>query len=63
MQKGVLQQCHNHVWFPKGSFSDQFFIPLFFQKGPIQIKRNAFFQGVQAKMAVLKFHIKFHMNI
>ncbi len=33
-----------------------FFYPLFFQEGPIEIKRNLFFQGVLAKMAVLKFH-------
>ncbi len=30
---------------------------LFFQEDPIEIKINLFFQGVLAKMAILKCHI------
>jgi len=48
---------------PKDLSVTSFLSLYFFQEGPIQIKRNVFFQEVQAKMGVLKFHIKLHINI
>ncbi len=41
---------------PRHDLNFVFIYPLFFQEGPIEIKINLF-QGVLAKMAVLKFHI------
>ncbi len=49
----IFLQLHIYLF----DFLFDFIYPLFFQEGPIEIKRNLFFQGVLAKMAVQKVHI------
>ncbi len=53
-----IRYLSNEQYLSVTSESEYFFIyPLFLQEGPIEIKINLFFQGVLAKMAVLKFNI------